>query len=72
LLFGIVLLVVGVQFVTMGLLGELVIRTYHESQGKPIYAIRAVETTDEGQSSTVHRPPSTVINAPRSAESEGN
>jgi hypothetical protein len=24
----------------MGLLGELVVRTYHESQGKPIYRIR--------------------------------
>lgn len=46
LLFGVVLLVVGVQFVTMGLLGELIIRAYHESQGKPIYAIRAVETTE--------------------------
>lgn len=30
----------GVQFVSMGLLAELQTRTYHESQGKPIYVIR--------------------------------
>ncbi|MER3543036.1 MAG: glycosyltransferase [Chloroflexota bacterium] len=46
LLLGILLVVVGVQLITMGLLGELIIRTYHESQGKPIYAIRAIETAE--------------------------
>ncbi len=40
LLLGILLVMVGVQLVTMGLLGEMVVRTYHESQGKPIYNIR--------------------------------
>ncbi len=40
LLFGILLVMVGVQLVTMGLLGEMVIRTYYESQDKPIYAVR--------------------------------
>ena len=30
----------GLQFVSMGLLAELQIRTYHESQQKPIYVIR--------------------------------
>jgi glycosyltransferase involved in cell wall biosynthesis len=29
----------GVQLVTMGLLGEMLARTYHESQSKPIYVI---------------------------------
>jgi len=29
----------GVQLVTMGLLGEMLARTYHESQGKPIYVV---------------------------------
>lgn len=42
LLLGILLIFVGVQFVTMGLLGELMTRTYHESQGKPIYVVREV------------------------------
>lgn len=40
LLFAILLVMVGVQLVTMGLLGEMVVRTYYESQNKPIYAIR--------------------------------
>ncbi len=40
LLLAILLVMIGVQFVTMGLLGELVVRTYHESQGKPIYTVR--------------------------------
>jgi glycosyltransferase involved in cell wall biosynthesis len=39
-LLGILLLVIGVQFVTSGLLAELVTRTYYESQGKPIYTVR--------------------------------
>jgi hypothetical protein len=30
----------GVQLVTTGLLAELVVRTYYESQGKPIYTVR--------------------------------
>ncbi len=34
------LIFLGVQFVSMGLLAELQIRTYHESQNKPTYVIR--------------------------------
>lgn len=40
LLLAILLVMIGVQFITMGLLGELIVRTYHESQSKPIYTIR--------------------------------
>jgi len=40
LILGVLLILVGVQLVTMGLLGELITRTYHESQNKPIYVIR--------------------------------
>lgn len=40
LLLAVLLVVVGVHFITMGLLGELLVRTYHESQDKEIYAIR--------------------------------
>jgi glycosyltransferase involved in cell wall biosynthesis len=39
---SVLLMVVGVQLVSMGLLGELVVRTYHETQDKPIYVIREV------------------------------
>jgi glycosyltransferase involved in cell wall biosynthesis len=42
LLFGILLIFTGVQLITLGLLAELQARTYHESQGKPTYAIRDV------------------------------
>lgn len=41
-LLGILLTVMGMQFVTMGLLGELLVRTYHESQNKPVYRIETV------------------------------
>ena len=40
LLFAILLVMVGVQLVTMGLLGEMVVRTYYESQDKRIYTVR--------------------------------
>jgi len=36
---GILLTVMGLQFITMGLLGELLVRTYHESQNKPVYRV---------------------------------
>ncbi len=39
---AVLLIMVGVQFITMGLLGELMVRTYHESQDKPIYYVREV------------------------------
>jgi glycosyltransferase involved in cell wall biosynthesis len=42
LLLAVLLVVLGVQFITMGLLGELVIRNYHEVQGKPIYIVREI------------------------------
>jgi glycosyltransferase involved in cell wall biosynthesis len=42
LLLSVFLAVVGVQFILMGLLAELTIRTYHESQGKPTYVIRSI------------------------------
>lgn len=42
LLLAVLLVVIGVQLVTMGLLGEMVTRTYYESQQKPIYIVREV------------------------------
>jgi glycosyltransferase involved in cell wall biosynthesis len=41
-LLAILLTVLGVQFVSIGLLGEMMVRTYHESQGKPIFRVREV------------------------------
>ena len=42
LLLAVFLGIVGVQFILMGLLAELSIRTYHESQGKSVYVVRQV------------------------------
>ena len=42
LLLAILLMFLGIQFITIGLLAELVVRTYHESQKKPIYHVRKV------------------------------
>jgi glycosyltransferase involved in cell wall biosynthesis len=39
---GILLTLMGLQFITMGLLGELLVRTYHESQNKPVYRVAEV------------------------------
>lgn len=38
-LLAILLVVMGVQFITMGLLAEMLARTYHESQAKPVYVV---------------------------------
>jgi glycosyltransferase involved in cell wall biosynthesis len=40
LLLGILLIFLGVQFVSLGLIAEVQARTYHESQDKPTYVIR--------------------------------
>ncbi len=49
LLFGILLVFTGVQLVTLGLLAEMLARTYHESQGKPTYLIREIRETPAGR-----------------------
>jgi len=40
LLLGVGFNLVGIQFISMGLLGELLARTYFESQGKTAYSVR--------------------------------
>src|SRR5215475_6987342 len=61
LLLGVALLVSGAQFVSMGLLGEMLARTYYESQNKPIYALREVKThrKEIGDSAEPARPSGT-------------
>lgn len=41
LLLAIFLFSIGLQLVLMGLIAELLVRTYHESQGKPIYLVKS-------------------------------
>ena len=42
LFLSVLMMILGVQLVIMGLLGEMLARVYHESQGKPIYTVRKV------------------------------
>ena len=44
MLLAIALFVSGIQFASFGLLGEIISRTYYESQNKPIYALREVKS----------------------------
>jgi glycosyltransferase involved in cell wall biosynthesis len=58
MLMGVALFVSGIQLVSMGLLGEIIARTYYESQNKPIYALREVKShrKEMGDSAEQARP----------------
>lgn len=47
LLLGTLLIIVGIQLIGMGLLGEMLVRVYHESQRKPIYVLRDTEIEED-------------------------
>lgn len=47
LLLAILLLLLGIQMISIGLLGEVMVRTYHESRNLPIYAVREVIRSGE-------------------------
>lgn len=46
LLLAILLMVIGIQFITLGLLAEIMVRTYHESAEKRIYFIKEIIDSD--------------------------
>ena len=48
MLLGAVLILAGVQLISSGLIGEMLSRTYFESQGKPIYSIEKIITSRTG------------------------
>ncbi len=48
LLLSALLELIGVQFISIGLLGEVLTRTYFESQGKKSYAVRTTLNVDTG------------------------
>jgi glycosyltransferase involved in cell wall biosynthesis len=52
LLLAVLLVILGVQMVSMGLLAEMVMRTYHEVQNKPIYVIRESLGTSQEEKRT--------------------
>lgn len=47
LLVGVFLFTIGVNLILLGLLAELIVRTYHESQSKPVYLVREVRNFEE-------------------------
>ena len=49
LLLGALLFLTGVILVNFGLMGELLVRTYHESQGKPIYVLKERQPAADDQ-----------------------
>ncbi len=50
---AILLIVLGVQFISTGIVADMIMRTYHESQHKPIYFIRERRrTSDQRQEET--------------------
>ena len=49
-LIAVTLFFTGVMCILMGLLAELSIRTYHESQGKPTYLIAAIDNDEQAES----------------------
>jgi len=53
LLLGVLLIILGVQFVAMGLLAELLVRTYYESQGKRVYRLRSYLPGEEVEAAAV-------------------
>jgi glycosyltransferase involved in cell wall biosynthesis len=56
LLLGVLLIVIGIQFITLGLMAEIMVRTYHESSGKTIYVVREViDSETEGGAPTTPR-----------------
>jgi glycosyltransferase involved in cell wall biosynthesis len=48
LLLTVTLFILGAQSILMGLLAELTVRTYHESQAKPTYSVRRVLNPSRG------------------------
>ena len=47
LMFALILGIAGVQLFSFGLLSELLMRTYHESQNRPIYRVRKIQSTSK-------------------------
>ena len=51
LLLAILLIVIGIQFITLGLLAEIMVRAYHESVDKRIYFVREIFDSESDSSS---------------------
>jgi hypothetical protein len=50
LLLTVLLITATIQFILMGLIAELLVRTYHESQNRPTYVIKDIlESPDSSE-----------------------
>lgn len=71
LLLGIILILVGVQLLSLGLVADVMARTYHEAQGKPHYYVR--QWIYRGQAMGIPlRPASSPFKAPRESNSDSS
>ncbi len=50
---GVLLFLTGVILVSFGLVAEILVRTYHESQGKPIYMVREIRPAREREAEPI-------------------
>lgn len=57
LLLAILLIFIGVQFVSIGLIAELQARTYHETQRKPVYYVKELYGLERKDNDTNHMLP---------------
>ena len=55
LLVGVFLFTIGINMLLLGLLAELIVRTYHESQSKPVYLVRE-RRNFKGRDASLHPP----------------
>jgi glycosyltransferase involved in cell wall biosynthesis len=58
LMLGVLMVVLGVQMVSTGLIADMVMRTYHESQAKPIYHVRERLVREDSNESMLSSLPS--------------
>jgi glycosyltransferase involved in cell wall biosynthesis len=55
LLLGVLLVVTGLLFVMSGLIAEILVRIYHESQGKPIYVVKELRPDSGAEPTRLQR-----------------
>jgi hypothetical protein len=67
LMVGMGLVLFGVQLICTGLLAEMLVRIYHESQGKPTYVVKEVHPP----SVAAHREPALPVRAPLLGHTKG-
>jgi glycosyltransferase involved in cell wall biosynthesis len=65
IILGMALVMGGIQFIAIGLIGELLARTYYESQNKPVYTVRKFLGRGRAPANTQRREPPRTAGAGR-------